>query len=475
MARAYVIVDRCKEALALCASLESRLPALDLATRRDIEELRGTVFVNLGRTRRAYEVFFRAKNEGLVSVAQRSVRVRLVRGSLFALELGRFEEARRLLDELGRVAHRSEELFVFHSMNEFRYWAAIGDLATAEGHLAALQRGVTTSKSGYWSSWGASPSHYLGVIAARPFDEDFSARPTDFSLTRALGAWHEVRATGKPTRLEAEKDTEVLDSAIVLALARSNAATVRGDGGAAATHASTALALAEEEGLVLWQADALLTLAEAHASSGCAQLASTAHELERVAVQLGARRYMNEAAFFKEVARGANADPARLDRLAAEQPGTHAGRRSRALLGGDAELDHVDAKVVARARSSSVKPVRVTAGAGARPGLGLDSRTSRVWLPSGGQVDLARKPVAMKILLALLDGGGRATKEELVIKVWSIDDYHPLRDDKRLQVAIGRLRALLGDESLVETTEDGYRIAPDIPAYRVLPDVTQPS
>jgi hypothetical protein len=420
-------------------------------------------------------VFVRAKSEGLVSVAQRSVRLRLVRGSLFALELGRFEEARRLLDELGRVAHRSEELFVFHSMNEFRYWAAIGDFVTAEAHLAALQRGVTTAKSGYWSSWGASPSHYLGVIAARPFEEDFAARPTDFSLTRALGAWHEVRATGRTTRLDAEKDTEVLDSAIVLWLARSNAATVRGDGGAAAAHATTAIALAEEEGLVLWQADGLLTLAEALAASGSAQLGGVALELERVATKLGAARYLHEAELFKELARGADADPARLDRFAAERSPTAAARRSRALLGGDAELDQVDAKVVARARSSSVRPVRVTAGGSARPGLGFDSRRSRVWLPNGTSVDLSRKPVAMKILLALLDGTGRATKEELALKVWSIDDYHPLRDDKRLQVAIGRLRALLGDESLVETTEDGYRIAPDVPAYRVLPDVTQPS
>jgi DNA-binding winged helix-turn-helix (wHTH) protein len=53
------------------------------------------------------------------------------------------------------------------------------------------------------------------------------------------------------------------------------------------------------------------------------------------------------------------------------------------------------------------------------------------------------------------------SKERLVRAVWK-KDYHPLRDDNRLHVAIARLRALLSDDprspSKLVTEEDGYRL-----------------
>ena len=67
------------------------------------------------------------------------------------------------------------------------------------------------------------------------------------------------------------------------------------------------------------------------------------------------------------------------------------------------------------------------------------------------------------MLRELVLGAGVVRKEDLVLRVWSVPEYHPLRDDKRLQVTIRRLRERLsaagGAESLVVTESGGYRLA----------------
>ncbi len=466
-ARAHVFEGQTERALSLVAALEPRVGALDPKTRREIDDQRASVYFNLGRSRRAHDLFLRMHREGLVSPEQLGVRTRLVRGSLFALELGDLEEARRLLDELAPVARRSQELFAFYSMNELRYAAAMGELSVAEEHLAALVRATSASNSGYWSAWIAAPHHYLGLLRGASLDPRTAARDRDYPLTRALGAWHEVRATGRATRLEAASRVDVVDADIVLGLARATGASLARDSATAVREARAAQVLAEEEGLVLWQADALATLCECFAASGDDGLLASATHLERVAAGLGRSRYVAEASFFLELGRGARADVAVFDKLAATGGACAATRRARAILGFDAVLDKVDEAIVARARTALAAPTRVTASGADRPGLGLDTKRARVLLPAGDPIDLSKRPVAMKILVALFDGGGRASKQALVEQVWGRSDYHPLRDDKRLQVAISRLRVLLGDEALVETTEEGYGLAPTVAAYRV--------
>jgi hypothetical protein len=436
---------------------------MSLRVRREIDDQRAAVYFNLGRSRRAHDLFVRMAREGLGSPEQLGVRTRLVRSSLFALELGELERARALLDELSPVARRSDELFAFYSMNELRYAAALGEFDAAEEHLAGLVRATSASKSGYWSGWIASPRHYLALLRGQPVDPRTAATERDFPLTRALAAWHEVRATGISARLDHERSSEVIDAEIVLCLARANAAALGGDTTGAVSAARAAVALSEEEGLTLWLADSLVVLCESIAVAGGGDLGAAASRLGAVADALGPSRYRAEADLFAEIAQGDEADLAVLDRIAATANACAAVRRARTLLGFEAALDRVDAAVLERARVA--RPTVVAADHAAR--LGLDTRRGRVLLPKGTSVDLAKKPVAMKILVTLFDGAGRASKEHLVERVWDVQDYHPLRDDKRLQVAISRLRALLGDESLVETTEDGYRLAPSVAAYRV--------
>lgn len=92
-------------------------------------------------------------------------------------------------------------------------------------------------------------------------------------------------------------------------------------------------------------------------------------------------------------------------------------------------------------------------------GWGLDLVQKQAWRVDGNVVDLSRRKTMRRLLECLAVGGGTATKEQLVERVWE-SEYHPLRDDTKLQVSMGRLRKLLGDSAdapvHILTTEDGY-------------------
>jgi len=102
-----------------------------------------------------------------------------------------------------------------------------------------------------------------------------------------------------------------------------------------------------------------------------------------------------------------------------------------------------------------------------RVGWSLDTTEMVVWLPGGRRVDLANKRLLFRILLTLAEQGGRASKEALVLGAWELPDYHPMRDDKRLQVAIRKLRLLIEDDpsraSRLVTTSEGYALGQSEP------------
>ncbi len=58
------------------------------------------------------------------------------------------------------------------------------------------------------------------------------------------------------------------------------------------------------------------------------------------------------------------------------------------------------------------------------------------------------------------------TKEHLARAVWSVKSYRPDRDDKRIQVAVARLRAIVAKEEFplsISTTPTGYVLADEQP------------
>jgi hypothetical protein len=158
-------------------------------------------------------------------------------------------------------------------------------------------------------------------------------------------------------------------------------------------------------------------------------------------------------------------DPAAIEAIAAEiDVAPIAARRARALLGGHPPLDAVDRAVVAALRARrglAGLSVVVSPEPEWAPGWRWEEGALRVVLPDGRGVDLVSRSVQAALLSALARAGA-ASKEELVRAAWGVREYHPLRDDKRLQVAIRALRETVEDDAReprrVVTTASGYAL-----------------
>lgn len=202
-------------------------------------------------------------------------------------------------------------------------------------------------------------------------------------------------------------------------------------------------------------------------------------ELRCSALEMGSARWQNEAELF---AMSAELDWARVEGLAAaEDVSPVAARRARALLGsGPYDLfDPLDRAVVERLRGASFVRLAVAApaenaqqtAATWTPGWGMDVRRKSAWLPTGEWVDLSRRGLLARLLATLARHGGSASKEQLVEEVWEEPEYHPLRHDTRLQVAVHKFRELLeqdaGSPRLLLTTASGYALAGP---FRVVPE-----
>lgn len=96
-------------------------------------------------------------------------------------------------------------------------------------------------------------------------------------------------------------------------------------------------------------------------------------------------------------------------------------------------------------------------------GLSLDGERRIARLPDGRSVSLEQHELGFRILEEVSRQGGTATKEHLVRVVWERRTYVPSRDDKRLQMAVRRLRLLIeadpGSPVLFVTTRQGYALA----------------
>jgi DNA-binding response OmpR family regulator len=135
-------------------------------------------------------------------------------------------------------------------------------------------------------------------------------------------------------------------------------------------------------------------------------------------------------------------------------------RRASALLGEAVALDALDALVLGKLKPRTSGTGQVIRADGDAAWT-LDVLAMRVLLPDGRTIDLSAKKVLFDLLVALCKHGGSATKEQLLERAWGVREYHPLRHDNRLKVAVRKLRRLLeetlGDDPL-EATEDGYRL-----------------
>jgi hypothetical protein len=149
-----------------------------------------------------------------------------------------------------------------------------------------------------------------------------------------------------------------------------------------------------------------------------------------------------------------------------------AARRAQALLGGEPLLDSIDHSVIDAVRRRAGRfCVESSTTTTWRRGWGMDDSRTAVWTPERGLVSFAAKPLFWRVLSTIADAGGRAAKDELAAKAWNARDYHPLRDDKRMQVAMHKLRALIEVDPKrpvrIVTTPDGYAFGDSEPMRRV--------
>lgn len=131
-------------------------------------------------------------------------------------------------------------------------------------------------------------------------------------------------------------------------------------------------------------------------------------------------------------------------RAATEQPAV---RRARALLGYPASLDRIDQRWVEAVRERLTWRVYCPAppNDAVAPSWGFDAMHQVVWRSERVDVDLSRYPLLTRILTVLCEER-RANKEELIVGAWDEPEYHPLRHDNRLRVAIRKLRQLVESE-----------------------------
>ena len=85
-----------------------------------------------------------------------------------------------------------------------------------------------------------------------------------------------------------------------------------------------------------------------------------------------------------------------------------------------------------------------------------------MWIANGRTVSFRKKAMLFRVLTALADRGGAATKEDLVGAVWEEREYHPLKHDNRLHLAVSKTRRVLEDDpknpKRLLATAEGYAL-----------------
>lgn len=459
-------------------------PALPGLRRQICERLAGA-FVMFGRFRAAVRLLPELR-DGDGSELFMSRELALWRLAVITFT-GRSREARQLAKRLGSLQDVPPSQTQYARLLAIPLAIAAGDAldelpATIErlaadaancGHAQIYQLAV---------AWRATlaivrgePELSLEWCPAVPRPAGLEALHLDIVTARHARRWEgSPGPRGREETLAAPAE-EFVSVAIANVVALAEAAMVSGEAKQAIAHAARSRDLAAEHDHLLSGADAQLTLCEATLIAGeLPDLAARAADLERIARALELPRFTSAARWFMSLVAPDGVDGAALECCACDPTDPVSARRARALLTGElcAEnldlLDRVVLAAAARAGADRLSTVIRARPCPWQPGWGIDSGRRALWLPGGVRVDLTASPLAVQLLEVIAQSGGTATKEQLTCAVWNERAYHPLRHDKRLQVAVLRLRKLMEDDPgrpvRLVTTDDGYAFGSNEPA-----------
>ncbi|MCC6620915.1 MAG: AAA family ATPase [Deltaproteobacteria bacterium] len=473
-AKVYALMGVLEPALAGAQRIAPQLGTLPIGARllAYLDVL--AVHLSLGRMDDAQDIVDRIGREcGEVSMALYSSRYLLVLRTAVATHLGRFAEAHAHLDQVlpftGRSAGQRPILV------SQRFWLRLfeGDLAGIEGQIDQVIRELVAAGNLYFVLWGHVLESWIDRARGRaemPRLEDLPPLTgANGHLLRVYRLVHAARWGEAP----GAADVAFLDGLhragylwAVGRLAPAFAALLAGDEQRAIHEATSAVHALTSMGNHLYASEAAEGLAD------ILLVAGRHEELARVAADLAAKgrdfpspRLARVAELHQMAARGP-LDPALLERLAtSEDVSPVTCRRARALIGGSASLDRIDARVVAelgrRARvtigSVGAKPPE---GGDWQPGWGLDGLRRAVWLPDGRVVPFEEHPIRWAALDAIARLGGSASREAIIPVIWPGERYDPLVHNNRLNPAIRKIRLAIEDDpskpTRLVTTPDGY-------------------
>lgn len=258
---------------------------------------------------------------------------------------------------------------------------------------------------------------------------------------------------------EIDLSPEPLDAFVVSANAAATRALAEGQLEAAEKLARDAIAVAKRHQYFVYEMEARLRLFDVLLVRGRLEAAKNeAEALLRWGRDRGSPRFVAEGTFARSLLERSPDVPALEETAQLSDRAPTAARRARDLLRGTPGPDRIDPRVLAaRVWTSRIRSV----GEEGAPSWGADLVRGVFWVPGASPRKLGTSDLAGRLLATLVEHGGTASKETLVREVWGIKEYHPLRDDKRLQVGVMRLRRLLGEPSKarkITSRPDGYAI-----------------
>ncbi|MFT5358200.1 MAG: hypothetical protein ACI9KE_005437 [Polyangiales bacterium] len=146
-----------------------------------------------------------------------------------------------------------------------------------------------------------------------------------------------------------------------------------------------------------------------------------------------------------------------------------AARVARTLMGAQASEDALDELLVTGLRARWRHDIEAMNGTSVQAAWSFDAEAKMIALP-GRLVPIS--PLALRLLNCLFDEPQGVSVSRVAEVVWGIDDYHQLRDSKRVHVAVRRLRTILEEEpsspTRLLTVDNGYALSTlDAPARLV--------
>jgi hypothetical protein len=472
----YLVVRRFGDVVREIDALMGMRASLSIATRREVGRHLIVIFVQYGWLRRAAELLERwvMNPEGL------SIPVAPSRFDSFhelLIQLGRceFEKARRLLESLQSFASETSVWQAKARTMELVRRFAVGEFAAIDGAFDEALAGA--ARLGLSFDYGLCLAVRDAVAIVRGAPGPLLAFPPGLASVRGTGLnLARVRRAiryGQESMTEQQQAWWEQSDKVLIGRAKLLSRMARIEAGIAAGAIEPIVPLAEEtiakasdDGWVLTELDVRQLHCEALLLLGRDEaLGQAAGKLLELAVRCGSRRFEAHARFHALVARERAPTFMALE-LAAQQTDVapDLARRARALLGCDAPLDVIDAKLVgvlaqrAGARCKTFGPPSSVDPSGGT--FGIDGRTCAVWSSDGRTIDMSDRKTLFGILTAIAECDGHATKADLARRVWNIEDYHPLRDDKRIQVTVRKLRMVIEDDPSapvrVVTTDEGY-------------------